>query len=130
VLRHSSAPDRRVAERSAVDGETFAREVVGEYRPIILRGQVRHWAAVRASGGGDRAMAEYLAAFGGGKPLDDESVKAVIAQAEDELVGKGRLVIRPSGTEPVIRVMAEGDDPGQVERVVDRICDAVRKVAA
>jgi len=68
--------------------------------------------------------------FGGGKPLDDEAVKAVIAQAEDELVGKGRLVIRPSGTEPVIRVMAEGDDLGQVERVVDRICDAVRKVAA
>ena len=68
--------------------------------------------------------------FGGGKPLDDESVKAVIAQAEDELDGKGRLVIRPSGTEPVIRVMAEGDDLGQVERVVDRICDAVRKVAA
>ncbi len=68
--------------------------------------------------------------FGGGKPLDDKSVKAVIAQAEHELVGKGRLVIRPSGTEPVIRVMAEGDDLGQVERVVDRICDAVRKVAA
>ena len=68
--------------------------------------------------------------FGGGKPLDDEAVKAVIAQAEDELVGKGRLVIRPSGTEPVIRVMAEGDDLGQVERVVDRICDAVRKAAA
>ena len=68
--------------------------------------------------------------FGGGKPLDDESVKAVIAQAEAELAGKGRLVIRPSGTEPVIRVMAEGDDLGQVERVVDRICDAVRKVAA
>ena len=68
--------------------------------------------------------------FAGGKPLDDEAVKAVIAQAEAELVGKGRLVIRPSGTEPVIRVMAEGDDPGQVERVVDRICDAVRKVAA
>ena len=39
-------------------------------------------------------------------------------------------VIRPSGTEPVIRVMAEGDDLGQVERVVDRICDAVRKAAA
>ncbi|SFN99668.1 phosphoglucosamine mutase [Sphingomonas sp. OK281] len=68
--------------------------------------------------------------FAGGKPLDDESVKAVIAQADAELAGKGRLVIRPSGTEPVIRVMAEGDDPGQVERVVDRICDAVRKAAA
>ncbi len=68
--------------------------------------------------------------FAGGKPLDDESVKAVIAEAEAELAGKGRLVIRPSGTEPVIRVMAEGDDLAQVERVVDSICDAVRKAAA
>ncbi len=64
--------------------------------------------------------------FAGGKPLEVESVKAVIAAAEEELAGRGRLVIRPSGTEPVIRVMAEGDDSGQVERVVDRICDAVR----
>jgi len=68
--------------------------------------------------------------FQGGKPLDAEPVKAVIAAAEAELDGSGRLVIRPSGTEPVIRVMAEGDDRGQVEAVVDRICDAVRKVAA
>ncbi len=68
--------------------------------------------------------------FAGGKPLDDDGVKAVIAAAEAELRGTGRLVIRPSGTEPVIRVMAEGDDLGQVERVVDRICDAVRKAAA
>lgn len=64
--------------------------------------------------------------FAGGKPLEVESVKAVIAAAEAELEGRGRLVIRPSGTEPVIRVMAEGDDPAQVEAVVDRICDAVR----
>ena len=49
--------------------------------------------------------------------------------AEAELEGNGRLVIRPSGTEPVIRVMAEGDDAAQVENVVDRICDAVRSVA-
>ena len=67
--------------------------------------------------------------FAGGKPLDDASVKAVIADAEAELAGKGRLVIRPSGTEPVIRVMAEGDDLTQVEAVVDRICNAVRAVA-
>jgi phosphoglucosamine mutase len=65
--------------------------------------------------------------FAGGKPLEAESVKAVIAQAEAELAGKGRLVIRPSGTEPVIRVMAEGDDAAQVERLVDAICDAVRE---
>jgi phosphoglucosamine mutase len=55
--------------------------------------------------------------------------QAVIAEAEAQLAGKGRLVIRPSGTEPVIRVMAEGDDAAEVEQVVDTICDAVRKAA-
>ncbi|MCW2388129.1 phosphoglucosamine mutase [Sphingobium sp. B11D3B] len=68
--------------------------------------------------------------FAGGKPLEAQSVQAVIAQAEAELDGVGRLVIRPSGTEPVIRVMAEGDDGDQVVRVVDRICDAVASAAA
>lgn len=65
--------------------------------------------------------------FSGGKPLEAASVKAVIAQAEAQLAGRGRLVIRPSGTEPVIRVMAEADDAAEVEQVVDTICDAVRK---
>lgn len=64
--------------------------------------------------------------YDGGAPLEDANVKAVIAGAEAELAGCGRLVIRPSGTEPVIRVMAEGDDAAQVEAIVDRICDAVR----
>jgi phosphoglucosamine mutase len=68
--------------------------------------------------------------FKGGKPLDDSRVQGVIAAAEAELDGKGRLVIRPSGTEPVIRVMAEGDDKAQVEAVVDRICAAVAEAAA
>jgi phosphoglucosamine mutase len=63
--------------------------------------------------------------FGGGKPLEADSVKAAIAGAESELGGRGRLVIRKSGTEPLIRVMAEGDDPAMVERLVDRICEAV-----
>ena len=63
--------------------------------------------------------------FNGGAPLDTDSVKAVIAGAENELGGRGRLVIRKSGTEPLIRVMAEGDDPAMVERLVDRICEAV-----
>lgn len=68
--------------------------------------------------------------FKGGKPLEEARVKDAIAAAEAELDGKGRLVIRASGTEPVIRVMAEGDDRGQVEAVVDRVCDAVRAVSA
>ncbi len=67
--------------------------------------------------------------FAGGKPLEAAAVKAVIAEAEATLNGKGRLVIRPSGTEPVIRVMAEGDDAGQVETVVDAICQAVKEAA-
>jgi phosphoglucosamine mutase len=67
--------------------------------------------------------------YDGGAPLEDSSVQKVIAEAEAELTGKGRLVIRPSGTEPVIRVMAEGDDASQVEAVVDRVCDAVRSAA-
>jgi phosphoglucosamine mutase len=67
--------------------------------------------------------------YEGGTPLDDAAVKAAIAHAEGELAGRGRLVIRPSGTEPLIRVMAEGDDAAQVERVVDTICDAVKAAA-
>ncbi len=68
--------------------------------------------------------------FAGGKPLEDKQVMAAIAEGEAALNGRGRLVIRPSGTEPLIRVMAEGDDAGEVERVVDMICDAVRAAAA
>lgn len=68
--------------------------------------------------------------FSGGKPLEAQSVKAVIAGAEKELAGTGRLVIRPSGTEPVIRVMAEGDREDQVKDVVERICAAVAEAAA
>ena len=67
--------------------------------------------------------------FTGGRPLDDARVKAVIADAEAQLLGKGRLVIRPSGTELVIRVMAEGDDAGEVAAVVDAICAAVQAAA-
>ena len=68
--------------------------------------------------------------FAGGKPLDDARVQKVIAEAEAQLAGRGRLVIRPSGTEPVIRVMAEGDDAGEVDSVVSAICDAVAEAAA
>ena len=63
--------------------------------------------------------------FNGGAPLEEDKVKAVIAGAEIELGDRGRLVIRKSGTEPLIRVMAEGDDAAMVERLVDRICEAV-----
>lgn len=67
--------------------------------------------------------------FNDGAPLDNKSVQKRIADAERELEGRGRLLIRKSGTEPLIRVMAEGDDPALVEKVVDEICEAVRAAA-
>ncbi|TPW32707.1 phosphoglucosamine mutase [Pararhizobium mangrovi] len=54
-----------------------------------------------------------------GKPLENAGVKAAIADAESDLAANGRLVIRPSGTEPLIRVMAEGDDEAQLNRIVE-----------
>ena len=63
--------------------------------------------------------------FEKGEPLDDAAVIKRIAAAEKALDGRGRLVIRKSGTEPLIRVMAEGDDMTEVERIVDDICAAV-----
>ena len=66
--------------------------------------------------------------FSGGKPLEDAVVKQAIADAEAELAKSGRLVIRPSGTEPLIRVMAEGDDREQVERIVNELVDVIGSV--
>jgi phosphoglucosamine mutase len=64
--------------------------------------------------------------FEGGTPLETAGVKSAIESAEQRLKGVGRLVIRKSGTEPLIRVMAEGEDETMVEEVVDSICEAVK----
>jgi phosphoglucosamine mutase len=61
----------------------------------------------------------------GGKPLEEAPVKAAIEDARNRLGKAGRLVIRPSGTEPLIRVMAEGDDPQLVEAVVNDIVEII-----
>ena len=61
----------------------------------------------------------------GSAPLEAASVKAVIAAAEARLAGKGRLLIRKSGTEPLVRVMAECEDEGLLIEVVDGIVAAV-----
>jgi phosphoglucosamine mutase len=66
----------------------------------------------------------------GAKPLDNAQVKAAIADGEARLNSAGRLVVRASGTEPLIRVMAEGDDPKLVAQVVKEITAAVKQVAA
>ena len=68
--------------------------------------------------------------FTSGKPLEAEGVKAAIADAEQKLGTGGRVLVRASGTEPLIRVMAEGDDEALVNQVVSEIVGAVRKAAA
>ena len=64
--------------------------------------------------------------FNGGAPLDADKVKAALAAGEAALGDKGRLVIRKSGTEPVIRVMAEGEDEALIARIVNEICEEVK----
>ncbi len=68
--------------------------------------------------------------FAGGKPLEDARVKAAVADAEQRLKGNGRLLVRASGTEPLIRIMAEGDDARLVSQVVKELVSAVKKAAA
>ncbi len=64
-----------------------------------------------------------------GKPLEDAKVKSAITDAELRLNGHGRLVIRPSGTEPVVRVMIEGRDPALVARLGQQLADTVKRAA-
>jgi phosphoglucosamine mutase len=68
--------------------------------------------------------------YANGKPLDDTRVVKAIEGAKAKLGENGRLVIRPSGTEPVIRVMAEGDDEKLVSTIVGDIVEAVKSAAA
>lgn len=65
--------------------------------------------------------------YNGGSPLENSDVKAAIADAEGKLGKSGRVLIRKSGTEPLIRVMAEGEDIAIVESLVDGICETISK---
>jgi phosphoglucosamine mutase len=67
--------------------------------------------------------------FKGGVPLENDAVKRAIAEAQVKLNGSGRLVIRPSGTEPVIRVMGEGDNADLLETVVNDIVEVLGQAA-
>ena len=92
------------------DGGRPASELVSQFDPVpqMLKN-------VRYSAGAD--------------PLSADEVKAVIAAAEARLAGSGRVLIRKSGTEPLIRVMAEAEDEVVLREVVEGICAAVEKAA-
>jgi phosphoglucosamine mutase len=67
--------------------------------------------------------------FGDGRPLESTAVLRTIASGESRLGTAGRLVIRKSGTEPVIRIMAEGEDEDLVAVVIDEVCEAILKAS-
>ena len=67
--------------------------------------------------------------FTHGKPLEDSNVQDAIKAAERRLSNEGRLLVRASGTEPLIRVMAEGVDSGAVENIVGDLCAVIEKAA-
>ncbi len=68
--------------------------------------------------------------FAGPSPLGQPRVKDAIRAAEAAFGTRGRVLIRPSGTEPLVRVMAEGEDMQQVERVVDELCEVIAQATA
>lgn len=67
--------------------------------------------------------------FDGNNPLDDASIKNWLNQMQQDIGNKGRLLVRKSGTEKLIRVMAEGDDAETVQSLVDTVCERLSKVA-
>lgn len=61
---------------------------------------------------------------------EDDTVKAAVASVEKELAGRGRVLLRPSGTEPVVRVMVEGEDASLVAGLTQQLADVVEQVLA
>jgi phosphoglucosamine mutase len=66
--------------------------------------------------------------FAGTSPLRSKRVQQAIAAAETELNGHGRLLIRESGTEPLVRVMVEAEDEALIVRMVDGLCETIAAV--
>jgi phosphoglucosamine mutase len=143
-LRRTAVGDRYVMERMRADGLNLGGEQSGH---IIL-------ADYSTTGDGLVAALQVLAVlaeqrrpasqvcrlfdalpqrlrsvrFTGGSPLGDSRVKQAVAEAERTLAATGRLLLRESGTEPVVRVMAEGEDEALVSRIVDSLCATITDV--
>ena len=119
-LERTPVGDRAVMERMRGGGFNLGGEQSGH---VIL-------SDFSTTGDGLIAALQVLAVLvQSGKPLENEKVKAAIAEAEARLNGSGRVLVRASGTEPLIRVMAEGDDKALVDQLVKDIAGAVKAAA-
>ncbi len=95
----------------------------------VLAAQVRNHMSLHDLCSGMKLLPQILVNVrfsGKGDPLESESVKSALAAAEKALEGKGRVLLRKSGTEPLIRVMVEGEDEEQVKRLANQIADEVK----
>ena len=144
-LRRTAVGDRYVMERMRADGLNLGGEqsghiIMADYSTtgdgLVAALQVLAVLAERQCPASEACrlfdpLPQRLRSvrFAGGSPLSDSRVQAAIARAEASLAGTGRLLLRASGTEPVIRVMAEGEDEALVARLVDGLCTAITDVA-
>ncbi len=144
-LRRTAVGDRYVMERMRADGLNLGGEqsghiIMADYSTtgdgLVAALQVLAVLAERQCPASEACrlfdpLPQRLRSvrFAGGSPLSDSRVQAAIARAEASLAGTGRLLLRASGTEPVIRVMAEGEDEALVARLVDGLCAAITDVA-
>jgi phosphoglucosamine mutase len=145
-LARSAVGDRYVLEEMRrggfnVGGEQSGHIILSDFARtgdgLIAALQVL---AVLAEGGKPASEAAHLfepmpqvlenVRFKNGTPLDDARVKSSIDAGNAKLNGKGRILVRKSGTEPVIRVMAEGEDEREVRAVVRAIAGAIKDAAA
>ncbi|MEM9898539.1 MAG: phosphoglucosamine mutase, partial [Pseudomonadota bacterium] len=123
-----------------VGGEPSGHVILSDYS-TTGDGLVTALQVLSVIGGEQRPASEVCAAFEpvpqilenvrlqNGDPLEDQSVKAAIEAGEARLGSTGRLVIRKSGTEPLIRVMGEADDLSLLQEVVGSICKEIERAA-
>lgn len=142
ALHRTKVGDRYVMERMRdggfnVGGEQSGHVIMSEFSTtgdgMIAALQVLADLVAKGKPASDRlALFEPLpqllknVRFSGGDPLQVDTVKSAMADAQSRLGNGGRILVRKSGTEPLIRIMAEGDDDGLVGQVVDELVEAVR----
>jgi phosphoglucosamine mutase len=144
ILERTSVGDRYVVERMRAGGFNLGGEqsghiVMTDYATTGdgLLGGLQFLAAMVDTG---KKASELTQSFqtvpqllrnvrydDGQLPLDDQSVKSAISDAEEKLIGNGRLLIRKSGTEPLIRVMAESEDEAILNAAVGQVVEAVEQ---
>ena len=144
ALRRTAVGDRYVMERMRADGLNLGGEqsghvILGDYsttgdglvaalQVLAVLVEQRRPASVALRLFDPLPQRLRSVRFTGDSPLADSRVRAAVAAAEATLARTGRLLLRESGTEPVVRVMAEGEDESLVSRIVDELCETIGRV--